>query len=144
MIIIAGEIEKPSKIHAALGFNTLINPNGYNSQSNVQPQQKKKTQNKQPNSNSRQRGGAKYYYCLLCNNKQGNHHKTWQWPVYNTRALAKERMRLLNRCNQYAVPLVEYGADCSHKVHFSIHPQHHAFWLSQNWNNNTVQQQQQQ
>merc|ERR1712121_183421 len=33
--ILAREIEKPSKIHAKLGFNTLIHPNGYNSNSNI-------------------------------------------------------------------------------------------------------------
>ena len=52
--IIAGELEKPSKIHATLGFNTLIHPNGYNSQSNIPPQQKIQNQNKHPNSKSRQ------------------------------------------------------------------------------------------
>ena len=143
--IIAGEVEKPSKIHATLGFNTLIQPNGYNSQSNIPPQQKIQNQNKQPNSKTRQRGGVKYHYCLLCSKKQGNNHKTWQCPVYSTGTLAKERMRLLNRCSQCAVPLTEHGSECSHRVHCNIHPQQrHTFWLCQNWNNNTVQQQQQQ
>ena len=131
--VIAGEIEKPSKIHATLGFNTMIQPH-------VQHQS---TPNTNKRHNNKQKGGAKYFYCLLCGRKQGNYHKTWQCPIYNTGALNRERMRVMGRCNQCATPLIEHGVECSHRAHCSAHPQQrHVFWLCLNWRNSTAHQQQ--
>ena len=130
--VIAGEIEKPSKIHATLGFNTMIQPQ-------VQHQS---TPNTNKRHNNKQKGGAKYFYCLLCGRKQGNYHKTWQCPIYNTGALNRERMRVMGRCNQCATPLIEHGVEYSHRAHCSAHPQQrHVFWLCLNWRNSTAHQQ---
>ena len=144
--IIAGEIEKPSKIHATLGFNTMIQPQMGQQQPQMGQQQHTPNNNKRSNyKNHNKRGGGNYYYCLLCGKKQGNRHKTWQCPVYNTGALARERMRVMGRCQQCATPVNEHGVECSHRVHCNAHPQQrHVFWLCHNWSNSTVQQQHQQ
>ena len=131
--VIAGEIEKPSKIHATLGFNTLIHPQA----------QQQNTQSLNRGQNNKKKSGKSQFHCLLCNTKSNNH-RTWKCPIYNTGALARERMRVIGRCIYCATILGEHGQDCSHRAHCSFHPQQrHVFWLCMNYRNSTAQQQQQ-
>ena len=127
--VIAGEIEKPGKIHATLGFSTLMHPQAQ------QPSNPNKGQN------NRKR---KFFKCLLCGAKQQSH-KTWECPTYNTGLLARDRMQQIGRCNMCATLLIEHGQECSHRVHCRYHPQQkHTFWLCANYRNSTALPQQNQ
>ena len=143
--IIAGELEKPNKVIATLGFNTAVYP-AQNVQNNQNPQKlhnKKPYNNRRFNTNNAARGGVDSFYCLLCNAKQGNTHKTWQCPVYNTATLTRERMRVMSRCQRCAVPINEHGLECSHRAVCRKHPgQKHSFWLCDDFVNHTVNNQQ--
>ena len=130
--VIAGEIEKPGKIHATLGFSTLMQPQ-------VQQQY---TLN--PNKGQNNKRGKKHFKCLLCGASQHSH-KTWQCPIYNTGPLARDKMQQIGRCNMCATLLIEHGQECSHRVHCKYHPQQrHTFWLCANYRNSTAPPQQQQ
>ena len=125
--VIAGELERPNNIVATLGFNTI--PTSASNHQNIQG----------PKHNNQGHNGGKksYFTCLLCGKKKQTH-KTWQCPIYNTGLLARERMRILGRCQHCAVFNNEHGQECSHRAHCSAHPlQRHVFWLCANYINGT-------
>ena len=115
--IIAGEVEKPSGVIATLGYNTTTAAgNNKNPRNSGQP-------NPQAYNNPAPRNIPNCYLCLT------KGHRAYDCPIYTSGPLIAERLRILGRCMRCAVPRLEHGQECTHRVHCRQHPgQRHLFY----------------
>lgn len=122
--VIAGEVDKPSNIVATLGFNTITaQANNKTSNVNGQPMP-------QHTGKSNPRPGP---MCMLCPQRG---HKSHTCPRYTSGPLVAERLRILGRCMRCAVPFMEHGQECSHRVSCKHHPgQRHLFYACDTYTN---------